>query len=457
MRPIAVVLLLVWLLQCCGLRFSRLPTLRTSAVASTRLAAPAEVSVGTEIHAICKEDFPTLDQTVHKGKRLVYLDSAASSQKPKFVLDRMEDYYKTSHSNVHRGAHALAARATDLFESARYHVQRFVNAQHREEIVFTKGATDAVNLVAMSWGQRLSPGDEIVLTVAEHHANLVPWQMLAQRTGAVLRFVTLTENMELDLDQYKSLLSERTKLVAFSHVSNVLGAVNPVREMTDMAHAVGAVVLLDACQSVPHMPVDVQELQVDFLVASAHKMCGPTGIGFLYGRKALLESMPPVFGGGEMIETVELPRATIGTPPGRVAAGPPPIAEAVGLGAACEYLNSIGMQRIHDHETRLGAYLYNALAGIDQLQLYGPALKSRSERTGLVSFNAKTVHAADLGFFLDQEGVAVRTGSHCAQPLHKQLGAAGSVRASLYFYNSQAEVDVFVQKLRETLDMFGNL
>jgi cysteine desulfurase/selenocysteine lyase len=422
------------------------------------LVHASKLTTGVDIPAICRDDFPILNQNIYPGKPLIYLDSAASSQKPTYVLEKMDQYYKTSHSNVHRGAHALAMRATDMFEASRQQVQKFVNAEHADEIVFTKGATDAINLVALSWGQRLLPGDEIILTVAEHHANLVPWQMLAQRSGAVLKFVTLTKDMTLDLDQYKSLLSGRTKLVAFAHASNVLGSLNPVSEMVREARRVGAVVLLDACQSVPHMPVDVQALDVDFLVASSHKMCGSTGIGFLYGKKALLESMPPVCGGGEMIEIVELQTSTYALPPSRFEAGTPAIAEAIGMGAACEYLSKIGMQRIHEHETRLGGYLYDQLAAVGGLTLYGPGTHDRrNPRTGLVSFNADTVHAADLSFFLDQEGVAVRTGHHCAQPLHRYLGIPGSLRASLYFYNSKADVDTFIAKLKETMEMFRTM
>jgi len=422
---------------------------------SDTILSPESRSV--DLESIPRNDFPILKQEPYPGKQLIYLDSAATSQKPQYVLNRMNEYYETSNSNVHRGAHALAMRATDQYEGARYQVQKFINAQSREEIVFTKGATDAINLVALSWTLRLRPADEIILTVMEHHSNLVPWQMAAQRTGAVLKFVQLTSSMDFDLDHYLSLLTSRTRLVAVAHASNVLGMCNPVREIIDAAHAVGAVVLLDACQSVPHMPVDVVALNVDFLVASSHKMCGPTGIGFLYGKKHLLESMPPVVGGGEMIDRVELSESTYALPPSRFEAGTPAIAEAIGLGAACEYLTSIGMGRIHDHETKLGRYLYDQLSAIDSLQLYGPPPSGHSLRTGLVAFNSRSVHATDLSFFLDQEGVAVRTGHHCAQPLHKTLGIAGSVRASLYLYNSRREVDDFIKRLKDTISMFENL
>jgi cysteine desulfurase/selenocysteine lyase len=412
----------------------------------------------TPFKALNREDFPILEIESHKDKKLVYLDSAASSQKPNYVLDAMDSYYKTSHANVHRGAHALAVKATEKYEWAREQVQKFIHAEHREEIIFTRGATEAINIVAQSWGQRLKPGDEIILSVMEHHSNLVPWQMVAQRTGAVLKFVKLNSTMEFDLDHYFTLLSEKTKLVAVSFASNVLGTCNPVKQIVAGAKAVGATVLLDACQAVPHMPVDVQALGVDFIAASGHKMCGPTGIGFLYGRLDLLKSMPPVLGGGEMIDRVELETSTYAQPPSRFEAGTPAIAEAVGLGAACEYLSKIGMEKIHEHEATLGAYLYSELAKIDGLTLYGPPAEPGTfKRTGLVAFNSNNVHATDLSFFLDQEGVAVRTGHHCTQPLHSILGAAGSIRASLYFYNNQEDVDYFIEKLKSTLEMFENM
>lgn len=407
--------------------------------------------------AINREDFPILNSEVYPSKKLIYLDSAASSQKPVQVLQAMDQYYRTSHSNVHRGAHALAAKATEQFENARYTVQNFVNAKQREEIIFTRGATEAINIVSLSWSNRLQPGDEIILSVMEHHSNLVPWQLAAERTGAVLKFVHLTKDMTFDMDEYKSLLSSKTKMVSIVHASNVLGCVNPVKEIISEAHKVGAVVLLDACQSVPHMPVDVQELDVDFLVASSHKMCGPTGIGFLYGKYDLLKSMPPVFGGGEMIDTVMLDKSTYALPPSRFEAGTPAIAEAIGLAAACDYLKRIGMEKILKHEQDLGEYLYKQLLTVDNLKLYGPSLSTGIHRTGLVAFNSQKFHASDLSFFLDQEGVAVRTGHHCTQPLHAELGAAGTVRSSLYFYNSKEDVDEFIEKLKETITMFENI
>lgn len=417
--------------------------------------APSSVQ---DIKAIHREDFPILDQDAHPGKPLVYLDSAASSQKPAYVIDTMNKYYRTTHSNVHRGAHALAARATTQYEEARDQVKAFINAKLREEIVFTRGATEAINLVVSSWGEsQLQEGDEIVLSVMEHHSNIVPWQMLAERKGLVIKYARLKDNEEdqtLDMEHMKTLITPRTKVVSMQHASNVLATCHPVAEVISLAHGVGAKVLLDACQSVPHMKVDVQALDVDFLVASSHKMCGPTGVGFLYGKTTLLQAMPPVQGGGEMIDTVTLEGSTFAMPPSRFEAGTPAIAEAIGLGAACEYLNKVGMHVIEQHEQLLGEYLYRELEKVPGLTLYGPH-PDHQHRTGLVAFNCDTVHATDLSFFLDQEGVAVRTGHHCAQPLHKELGAAGSVRASLYFYNSKADVDTFVAKLKEVIAMFA--
>jgi len=406
---------------------------------------------------ILREDFPILSVNAYPDKPLVYLDSAASSQKPKYVLQVMDDYYKLSHSNVHRGAHSLAIQATDKYEKARDLVKTFINANKREEIIFTRGATEAINLVAQSYGETfIKAGDEIILSVMEHHSNLVPWQMLAKKTGAILKFVKITDEMEFDFDHFKSLLTDKTKFVSVTYCSNVLGTCNPVNDIIKEAHKIGAKVLLDACQAVPHMPIDVQALDVDFIAASGHKMCGPTGIGFLYGKYDILKSMPPVQGGGEMIDKVELQESTYALPPSRFEAGTPPIAECVGLGAACEYLMKIGMDKIYNHEKKLGKYLYEQLDSLGTLQLYGPRPSSTKERTGLVAFNSATVHATDLSFFLDQEGIAVRTGHHCTQPLHKELQLAGSIRASLYFYNSKEDIDTFIQKLKETTLMFEN-
>jgi len=404
-----------------------------------------------------RQDFPALFQEAYPGKPLIYLDSAATSQKPRAVLEALQSYYARDNANVHRGAHALAARATEAYEAARDKVQHFINAERREEIVWTRGATEAINLVANTWGeQNIGEGDEIILSKMEHHSNLVPWQLLAQRKRAVLKFIDLTPDERLDLDHFRSLLSDRTKLVALVHASNALGCVNPVAEVAAAARARGARVLLDACQSVPTQPVDVRALGADWLVASGHKMCGPTGVGFLWGRHEVLAAMPPWQGGGEMIDDVFFEHSTFAPPPARFEAGTPAIAQVVGLGAAVDYLQGIGMANIERHERALCRRLFDRLAEVPGLRVYGPAPDADGGgRNALAAFNVGGVHASDLAFFLDQEGVAVRAGHHCTQPLHRELGAKGSCRASLYFYNTVEEVDVFAEKLKESLELLG--
>jgi cysteine desulfurase/selenocysteine lyase len=413
-----------------------------------------EKTLAAQVHA----DFPILQQQIH-GKPLIYLDNAATSQKPKVVLQALEDYYQGYNSNVHRGAHTLSAKATDAYEAARDKVAAFVNAASRDEIVYTRNASEAINLVAYSWGTgNLQPGDEIILTVMEHHSNLVPWQMLAQRTGAVLKFVELTATQEFDLEQFQSLISDRTKLVAVNHVSNTLGCLNPVKQIAAIAHRDGARVLLDACQSVPHLPIDVQDLDCDWLVASGHKMCAPTGIGFLYGKLELLKSMPPFLGGGEMIADVFLDHSTYAELPHKFEAGTPAIAEAIALGAAVDYLSGIGMDKIHAYEEELTLYLFQQLAQIPEVQTYGPLPNARGDnRACLAAFTTANVHPSDLATLLDQAGIAIRTGHHCTQPLHRYLGVASTARASLYFYNTREEIDAFVATLKETLDFFSGV
>ncbi|MCG9890369.1 MAG: SufS family cysteine desulfurase [Thermosynechococcaceae cyanobacterium MS004] len=403
-------------------------------------------------------DFPILGQEVN-GKPLVYLDNAATSQKPLAVLDALQNYYRRDNSNVHRGVHTLSARATDAYEGARDKVAAFINAASRQEIVFTRNATEAINLVAYAWGQaNLKTGDEIILSVMEHHSNLIPWQLLAQRTGAVLKFVELTDTQEFDLDHYRSLISEKTKLVSVVHVSNTLGCINPVEEIVAIAHAHGARVLVDACQSAPHMPLNVQAMDCDWLVASGHKMCGPTGIGFLYGKLDLLRAMPPFLGGGEMIADVFFDHATYADLPHKFEAGTPAIAEAIALGAAVDYLNGIGMDKIHAYEEELTAYLFQRLAEIPELKIYGPQPKADgSGRASLAAFTAGEVHPHDLSTILDQAGVAIRAGHHCTQPLHRLLNAQSTARASLYFYNTRAEIDTFIASLKEAIAFFGGL
>ncbi len=405
-----------------------------------------------------RADFPILKQEVN-GKPLVYLDNAATSQKPVAVLDALRNYYEHDNSNVHRGAHTLSARATDAYEGAREKIAKFVNATFPQEIIYTRNASEAINLVAYAWGlTNLQPGDEVILSVMEHHSNLVPWQLVAKTTGAVLKFVELTPNQEFDFAHYKTLVSDKTKLVSLVHVSNTLGCINPVKEITEIAHHYGSKVLIDACQSVPHLAIDVQQIDCDWLVASSHKMCGPTGIGFLYGKRDVLRAMPPFMGGGEMIADVFLEHSTYADLPHKFEAGTPAIASAIGLGAAVDYLTNIGMDKIHAYEAELTAYLFEQLRQIPELRLYGPQPNSNGEgRAALAAFTAGEVHPHDLSTILDQAGVAIRAGHHCTQPLHRYIKAQSTARASLYFYNTREEIDVFIAALKEAIDFFGGI
>lgn len=405
-----------------------------------------------------RADFPILHQEIN-GKPLVYLDNAATSQKPLAVLNALQNYYQQDNANVHRGVHTLSSRATDSYEGARDKVAHFINAASRQEIVYTRNASEAINLVSYAWGSaNLKQGDEIILSVMEHHSNLIPWQLLAQRTGAVLKFVELTGTEEFNLEQFKGLISNQTKLVSITHVSNTLGCINPVREIGAIAHHYGAKILVDACQSVPHMPVDVQALDCDWLVASGHKMCAPTGIGFLYGKLDLLRSMPPFLGGGEMIADVFLDHATYADLPHKFEAGTPAIGEAVALGAAVDYLSELGIDNIHAQEADLTAYLFQQLAKLPEIRIYGPQPTPTGEgRAALAAFTAGSIHPHDLSTILDQAGVAIRAGHHCTQPLHRYLGAQSTARASLYFYNTRAEIDVFITALQEAVEFFGGI
>ena len=406
-------------------------------------------------------------------KRLVYLDSAATSQKPNAVTSALTSYYEHANSNVHRGAHALSREATEQYESARDKVASFIHASSRNEIVFTSGATEAINLVATALSQScgqppnknnarelyLSGGDEIIITESEHHSNIVPWQMVAERTGAVLKYVpACADTGGFDLDAFTELITPQTKFVSVQHVSNVLGSINPVKEIVEIVRskaAPGAKIMLDACQSVPHMGVDVQTLNVDFIAASGHKMCGPTGIGFLWGKESVLNSLPPYKGGGEMIDEVYMDHSTYAPAPARFEAGTPAIAQAIGLGAAIDYLNEIGMERIHDYEVELADYLRRRLEDVKGVTVLGPPVGT--ERAALCAFVTDAVHPSDLGTFLDVEGVAIRAGHHCCQPLHRALGYSHSARASLYFYNTKEDVDDFIAVLEDTLKFFGSL
>lgn len=403
-----------------------------------------------------RADFPILHQEVN-GKPLIYFDNAATSQKPLLVLNTLRDYYEQYNSNVHRGVHTLSAKATEAYEAARDKVAAFVNAASRQEIVFTRNASEAINLVAYSWGMsNLQPGDEIILSVMEHHSNLVPWHFVAQKTGAVLKFVELAAEETFDLEQFKKLVSDKTKLVSVVHVSNTLGCINPVKKICEIAHQHRARVLIDACQSVPHMPINVQQIGCDWLVASGHKMCAPSGIGFLYGKLDLLREMPPFLGGGEMIAEVFLDHSTYADLPHKFEAGTPAIGETIALGAAVDYLSNIGMDKIYTYEAELTGYLFEQLEQIPQIRIYGPKPRVAGlGRAALAAFTAGEIHANDISTLLDQEGIAIRSGHHCTQPLHRHLGIAATARASLSFYNTREEIDVFVKALKETLDFFA--
>lgn len=397
-----------------------------------------------------RQEFPILARRIG-DKPLIYLDNAATSQKPESVLRVMDDYYRRYNANVHRGVHHLSEEATAAYEQARLKVARFIYAPSDKEIIFTRGTTESINLVANSWGRaNLHPGDEVLITEMEHHSNIVPWQILRDQIGFSLRYIPITDGGELDLSQLGASLTPATKLVSFVHVSNVLGTVNPVHELVAAARAVGAKVLLDGAQSVPHMPVDVQALDVDFLAFSSHKMCGPTGIGVLYGKRALLEAMPPWQGGGDMIREVKMSGSKWNALPYKFEAGTPAIAEAIGLGAAVDYLSGLGMAWVHDQEQALVNYAYERLSQIEGVRIVGPR-----QRGGLVAFTYNDIHPHDLSAILDQDGVAVRAGHHCAMPIHDRLGIVATTRASFYFYNTPAEVDQLCESLEKAGEIFA--
>ncbi|MGI9456863.1 MAG: cysteine desulfurase [Aeoliella sp.] len=399
-----------------------------------------------------RDDFPILQQTVHGNRPLVFLDSAASSQRPLQVIEAVREVYERDYANVHRGIHVLSERSTDAYELARQKVQKFIGARQDHEVIFTGGTTASINAVARSWGDaNVSSGDEILLTPMEHHSNLVPWFQLAERTGAVIKHIPLTEDGRLDIDRMGEVINERTKIVAVVHVSNTLGTINPIAEITERAHEAGAVVLVDAAQSVPHLATDVQELGVEFLAFSGHKMCGPSGVGVLYGREELLDSMPPFMGGGSMIGQVQLDDFTSAVLPAKFEAGTPPLAQAIGLGAAVDYLTAIGIDKIARHEHALVEYAYEKLAAIEGLTILGPVPEYRA---GLVSFVLDQPHAHDISQLVDRDGIAVRAGHHCTQPLHDQLGITASTRASFYLYNTPAEIDALVESVAKVSAMF---
>ena len=405
----------------------------------------------TSIETI-RKDFPILQRVVN-GHQLAYLDNAATSQKPLAVLQAMDDYYRNTNANVHRGVHTLSEEATAQYEGARGRIARFINAGSSKEIIFTRNATEAINLVAYSWGlDNLGPGDEVLITEMEHHANIVPWQLICQRTGATLRYVPIDAQGSLRLDLLDELLTERTRLFAFVAMSNVLGAINPAAELVARAHAVGALALVDAAQSVPHMPVDVQALDCDFLVFSSHKMCGPTGVGVLYGRRAVLEGMSPFMGGGDMIREVHMDGSRWNSLPWKFEAGTPAIAEVIGLGAAVDYLSNLGMGWVREQEHALVSYAVEKLTQVEGLRIIGP---SGEQRSGVAAFTLADIHPHDIAAILDSEGIAIRAGHHCAQPIHDHFGIAATARASFYFYNTFEEVDRLAAALEKVQSVFS--
>jgi cysteine desulfurase/selenocysteine lyase len=399
-----------------------------------------------------RPDFPILSTVLHGNAPLVYLDNAATTQRPRQVIQALVDVYEKQYANVHRGIHWLSDQSTDLYEEAREKVRAFIGARHREEVLFTYGTTEGINLVARSWGDaNVGAGDEILLSVMEHHSNLVPWQQLAARTGAVLKHIPITDDGLLELEQLPKLLGPRTKLVAVTAVSNVLGTINPIEEIVRQAHAAGAVVLIDAAQSAPHLATDVERLGADFLAFSGHKLMGPSGVGILYGRRELLEAMPPFLGGGSMIRRVKLDGFEPADLPAKFEAGTPPIVPAIGLGAAIDYLTRIGLDAIHEHERLLTVRAHEVLEAVGGVHFLGP---SPDKKSGIVSFTVDGVHAHDVAQLLDRQGIAIRAGHHCTMPLHKRLGVNASARASFYCYNTLAEVDRLGEALDEAKRIF---
>jgi len=404
--------------------------------------------------ASIREDFPILERQVH-GKPLVYLDNAATTQKPRAVIEALVHFYEHHNANIHRAIHALGEEATSAYEETRAKVARFINAPQPECIVFTRNTTEAINLVAYTWGrENIGPGDEIVLTEMEHHSNLVPWQRLAQETGATVKYIGVTDEGTLALNDLDSFIGERVKLVAVTHVSNALGTINPVEQIVAAAHRRGAVAVVDGAQATPHMPVDVQALDCDFYAFSAHKMLGPTGVGVLYGRYELLDTMQPFLSGGEMIRRVRLDGSNWNDVPWKFEAGTPNIADVIAFSAALDYLTALGMTNVRAHEEELTTYALRRLRQREELIIYGPLDASR--RGGVVSFNYPDIHPHDVGTILDREGVAIRAGHHCAQPLMTRLGVAGTVRASFYIYNTAEEVDALLQGIEKVRAFFGD-
>lgn len=400
-----------------------------------------------------RSDFPIISREIKPGVPLIYLDSAATSQKPIQVLQAMDDFNKHSYANIHRGIHTLAEESTEMYEAARGKVSQFIGSPSPKQIIFTRNTTESINLVVQSWGRKnLNSGDVVILTEMEHHSNLVPWQMLAQEIGFRLEFIPVMENGILDLNIYNELIKLEPKVVSFTHMSNVLGTINPAKEIIQIAHDAGAITIVDGAQSVPHIPVNVGDLNADFLAFSGHKMCGPSGIGVLFGKKELLQTMPPFLGGGDMIKRVELSKFTTNEIPYKFEAGTPAITETIGLGEAVDYLNSIGMDNIAEHEQEIVAYALERVVEVPGVKIYGPEAQ---EKGAVVSFSMNAAHPHDISEILNSEGIAIRAGHHCAMPLHEKFNLPASARASFYLYNTIEEVDRLAESLYSVLDIFG--
>ena len=405
-----------------------------------------------DLKLLIREDFPILNKSFNDKEKLIYLDHAATSQKPKQVLKKINDYYLNSNANVHRGAHQLSAKATEEFENARLSIKNYIKAYSEKEIIFTRNATEAINIVAKSWGEKnLKENDEILISIMEHHSNIVPWQLLAEKNKCKVKFTKITKEGTLDLEDFKNKLNKNTKIVSLVHISNTLGCCNPIKQISQLARDNGSLVLIDACQSLAHTEVDVKDLNIDFLAGSGHKLCGPTGIGFLWSREEILENMPPLFGGGEMIQDVFEDMSTWADLPHKFEAGTPAIAEAIGLSEALNYINKLGLNNIQKYEKELTKYLFEELLLIDDLNIIGPNPEEDSQRASLASFFINNIHSNDIAEILDSKGICIRSGHHCCQPLHKYLNVISTARVSMNFTTTKDDIDIFISKLKETI------
>ena len=405
-----------------------------------------------DLKLLIREDFPILNKSFNDKEKLIYLDHAATTQKPKQVLKKINDYYLNSNANVHRGAHQLSAKATEEFENARLSIKNYIKAYSEKEIIFTRNATEAINIVAKSWGEKnLKENDEILISIMEHHSNIVPWQLLAEKNKCKVKFTKITKEGTLDLEDFKNKLNKNTKIVSLVHISNTLGCCNPIKQISQLARDNGSLVLIDACQSLAHTEVDVKDLNIDFLAGSGHKLCGPTGIGFLWSREEILENMPPLFGGGEMIQDVFEDMSTWADLPHKFEAGTPAIAEAIGLSEALNYINKLGLNNIQKYEKELTKYLFEELLLIDDLNIIGPNPEEDSQRGSLASFFINNIHSNDIAEILDSKGICIRSGHHCCQPLHKYLNVISTARVSMNFTTTQDDIDIFIAKLKETI------